>query len=99
MFHPEEVRRDDKALELKMRKCPLKEAWQSADVTEQELSLLLHCASTMDIGTMDEAGFGSCTNTGACSAECPKEIGQINIARLNQEYISSTLAGFLKKKE
>ena len=51
------------------------------------------------VATMDEAGFGSCTNTGACSAECPKEIGQINIARLNQEYISSTLAGFLKKKE
>jgi len=50
------------------------------------------------VATMDEAGFGSCTNTGACSAECPKEIGQINIARLNQEYISSTLAGFLKKK-
>ncbi len=57
MFHPEEVRCDDKALELKMRKCPLKEAWQSADVTERELSLLLHCASAMDIGTMDEAGF------------------------------------------
>ena len=50
------------------------------------------------VATMDEAGFGSCTNTGACSAECPKEIGQINIARLNQEYITSTLAGFLKKK-
>ena len=57
MFHPQEVRCDDKALELKMRKCPLKEAWQSADVTERELSLLLHCASAMDIGTMDEAGF------------------------------------------
>ena len=57
MFNPEEVRCDDKALELKMRKCPLKEAWQSADVTERELSLLLHCASAMDIGTMDAAGF------------------------------------------
>tara|TARA_Y100000389_G_scaffold35785_1_gene30427 strand:- start:13360 stop:14130 length:771 start_codon:yes stop_codon:yes gene_type:complete len=50
------------------------------------------------VATMDAEGFGSCTNTGACSAECPKEIGQINIARLNQEYISSTLSGFLKKK-
>ena len=57
MFHPQEVRCDDKALELKMRKCPLKEAWQSADVTEQELSALVYCASAMDIGTMDEAGF------------------------------------------
>lgn len=50
------------------------------------------------VATMDEEGFGSCTNTGACSAECPKEIGQINIARLNQEYISSSLSSFLKKK-
>ena len=57
MFNPEEVRCDDKALELKMWKCPLKEAWQSADVTERELSALLYCASAMDIGTMDEAGF------------------------------------------
>ena len=57
MFHPQEVRCDDEALELKMRKCPLKEAWQSAEVTERELSLLLYCASAMDVGTMDEAGF------------------------------------------
>ena len=57
MFNPEEVRCDDKALELKMRKCPLKEAWQSADVTERELSAVLYCASAMDIVTMDEAGF------------------------------------------
>ncbi|MQF82529.1 MAG: hypothetical protein FI735_10535 [SAR202 cluster bacterium] len=80
MFHPEEVRRDDKALELKMRKCPLKEAWQSADVTEQELSLLLHCASTMDIGTMDEAGFESEIQTwqpgeeGCCSLKITERI-------------------------
>lgn len=35
----------------------------------------------------DEAGFGSCTNTGACEAECPKEISLIHIARLNREYV------------
>ena len=40
---------------------------------------------------MDEEGFGACTNTGACSAECPKEIGQKNIARLNREFIKSKL--------
>ena len=39
------------------------------------------------VATMDEEGFGSCTNTGACSAECPKEIGQTNIARLNLSLI------------
>jgi succinate dehydrogenase / fumarate reductase iron-sulfur subunit len=40
---------------------------------------------------MDEEGFGSCTNTGACSVECPKLISQDNIARLNREYISAKL--------
>jgi succinate dehydrogenase / fumarate reductase iron-sulfur subunit len=38
---------------------------------------------------MNEEGFGSCTNTGACSVECPKLISQDNIARLNREYIKS----------
>lgn len=35
---------------------------------------------------MDELGFGNCSNTGACEAECPKEIKLANIARLNREY-------------
>jgi succinate dehydrogenase / fumarate reductase iron-sulfur subunit len=43
------------------------------------------------VATMDEEGFGACTNTGACSAECPKEIGQTNIARLNREFIKSKI--------
>jgi len=41
------------------------------------------------IAQMDEEGFGNCTNTGACSAECPKLISQENIARLNREYMHS----------
>jgi len=35
---------------------------------------------------MDELGFGNCSNTGACEAECPKKITLVNIARLNREY-------------
>lgn len=35
---------------------------------------------------MDELGFGNCSNTGACEAECPKEIKLTNIARMNREY-------------
>lgn len=35
---------------------------------------------------MDELGFGNCSNTGACEAECPKDIRLTNIARLNREY-------------
>lgn len=39
---------------------------------------------------MDEEGFGNCTNTGACEAECPKGISLENIARMNREYIGSS---------
>jgi len=39
------------------------------------------------VAKMDELGFGGCTNTGACEAECPKSISIINIARLNGEYL------------
>ncbi len=38
------------------------------------------------IEKMDELGFGNCSNTGACEAECPKEIKLTNIARMNREY-------------
>jgi succinate dehydrogenase / fumarate reductase iron-sulfur subunit len=41
---------------------------------------------------MDKEGFGGCTNTYACEAECPKEISVMNIARLNREYIAASLA-------
>ncbi|WP_291917032.1 succinate dehydrogenase/fumarate reductase iron-sulfur subunit [Chitinophaga sp.] len=47
------------------------------------------------VAQMDKEGFGSCTNTGACEAECPKEISLTNIARLNREFIS---AGFSSEK-
>ena len=39
------------------------------------------------VAKMDELGFGGCTNTGACEAECPKSISITNIARLNREYL------------
>jgi len=42
---------------------------------------------------MDEEGFGGCTNTYACEAECPKEIKVTNIARMNREFFN---AEFLK---
>lgn len=41
---------------------------------------------------MDKEGFGNCTNTYACEAECPKEISVANIARMNREYISAALS-------
>jgi succinate dehydrogenase / fumarate reductase iron-sulfur subunit len=43
------------------------------------------------VGQMDAEGFGACTNTGACEAECPKGISLENIARMNREYLKSSL--------
>jgi succinate dehydrogenase / fumarate reductase iron-sulfur subunit len=45
------------------------------------------------VNQMDAEGFGSCTNTGACSAECPKGIDLSNIARMNREFFSANLTG------
>ena len=41
------------------------------------------------ISQMDNEGFGSCTNTGSCEAECPKEISITNILKLNKDYIKN----------
>ena len=43
------------------------------------------------VAQMDEEGFGNCTNTGACEAECPKEIKMTNISRMNNDYFSAKL--------
>ena len=40
---------------------------------------------------MDEEGFGNCTNTGACSVECPKGIDLTNIARMNRDFLKSSV--------
>ena len=41
---------------------------------------------------MDKEGFGNCTNTGACSIECPKEISLENIARMNRDYLKASVS-------
>ena len=43
------------------------------------------------VNQMDAEGFGNCTNTGACEVECPKGISLENIARMNREYLKSSL--------
>ncbi len=43
------------------------------------------------VATMDEAGFGSCTNQYECEAACPKEISVAAIAQMNRDYLMATL--------
>tara|TARA_B100001989_G_scaffold252468_1_gene234618 strand:- start:1432 stop:2172 length:741 start_codon:yes stop_codon:yes gene_type:complete len=44
------------------------------------------------INQMDLEGFGSCTNTGACQVDCPKEISISNIIKLNKSFIKNLLS-------
>lgn len=46
------------------------------------------------VAQMDAEGFGNCSNTKACEAECPKAISVSNIARLNREYFSAMVSSY-----
>lgn len=47
------------------------------------------------VQTMDDEGFGNCSNHAECEASCPKEINLSNIARMNREFFKSKV--FSKK--
>ena len=57
-----------------------------AEMTLSSRSRLSH-----QVARMEEEGFGACSNTGACSVECPKEISMEHIARLNWEFIKARI--------
>ncbi len=44
------------------------------------------------VAQMDAEGFGACTNTGACSATCPKEISLETIAQMNRDYVRASVS-------
>lgn len=48
------------------------------------------------VQTMDEAGFGNCTNQYECSAACPKLISHDFIARMNRDYIKASFHSAFK---
>ncbi len=48
------------------------------------------------VRTMDQLGFGNCTNERECEAECPKEINITNIARLNREFIKASFGSSIE---
>tara|TARA_B100001113_G_scaffold262564_1_gene217495 strand:- start:114 stop:863 length:750 start_codon:yes stop_codon:yes gene_type:complete len=48
---------------------------------------------TRMVEQMDKEGFGNCTNTGACSVECPKGIDLTNIARMNRDFLKASVTG------
>ena len=56
-FSPDIRQLDDTGLEVKMMTCPIKDAWVEAGCSDEEVCTLLRCASALDEGTLDAAGF------------------------------------------
>jgi succinate dehydrogenase / fumarate reductase iron-sulfur subunit len=48
------------------------------------------------VSSMDELGFGNCTNYYECSAACPKLISHDFIARMNRDYLKATVRSAFK---
>jgi len=46
--------------------------------------------------TMDNCGFGNCTNHRVCETACPKEISISHIARFNREFLKGALLGSIR---
>ena len=49
------------------------------------------------IETMDAEGFGNCSNTAVCEAECPKGISLKHIAKMNREYFTATMVAHIEE--
>lgn len=50
------------------------------------------------VACMDQLGFGNCSNTYACEAECPKGISVVNIARMNRGFLKAKLMSDKEKE-
>ena len=57
MFDPEVERSDAEALDIKFRRCPLKEAWQEAGLSDADVATMCEIAAEIDVGTFEGAGF------------------------------------------
>ncbi len=57
MFAPEVVRCDAEGLDIKLHRCPLKQAWLDAGLAQEEVAALCRIASKVDRGLFEGAGF------------------------------------------
>jgi len=57
MFAPEVERADPAGLDIRLQRCPLKEAWQEAGLAEADVATLCRIAGRVDNGTFEAAGF------------------------------------------
>jgi hypothetical protein len=57
MFAADVERCDARALDIKLQRCPLKEAWQEARLSDADVARLCRIAGRVDNGTFEAAGF------------------------------------------
>jgi hypothetical protein len=57
MFQPEILRCDAEGLDILMRTCPLKEAYEEAGLSAEEIARMCDIAAEVDYGTFEGAGF------------------------------------------
>jgi succinate dehydrogenase / fumarate reductase iron-sulfur subunit len=50
------------------------------------------------VSTMDDLGFGGCTNQFECTAACPKLISYDFIARMNRDYTKAVFKSAFKER-
>ena len=63
LFAPVVVRCDAEGVDIKLRRCPLKEAWQEAGLPAEAIARLCHIAGRVDNGTFEGAGFAFSADT------------------------------------
>jgi hypothetical protein len=63
LFAPEVVRCDEGELTIQFHRCPLKEAWEEAGLSESERSTMCELAGVVDAGTFESAGFAFAADT------------------------------------
>jgi hypothetical protein len=57
MFQPELLRCDAEGIDIQFHRCPLKEAWQEAGLSDDEVAKMCRIAARVDNGTFEGAGF------------------------------------------
>ena len=63
MFQPEVKRCDSGGVDIKFHSCPLKQAWQEAGLSDEQVATLCHIAGQVDDGTFAAAGFAFSADT------------------------------------
>lgn len=58
VFEPEVLACDAGRLEIQLHRCPLKEAWHEAGLTDVQVESMCRIAGVVDNGTFEGAGFG-----------------------------------------